>query len=143
MAAPAILSQGTTVQIDDVGGSTPTTIAGVKSLSGIGSGTAAEIDVTTLASTAREFRMGLQDFGSFTMEFNWNPDDTGQAEMYAAMDSQTAKKIIITVPATNPSVTLEVWTGTCYITRMEFSVGVDQVLNGSATFRVTGEPVLS
>lgn len=143
MAAPAVLTQGTTFQIDDVGGSTNTTIEGIRSVSGIGSGQASEIDVTTLASTAKEFRMGLQDFGSFTLEFIWNLDDAGQAEMYAAMDAQLAKKFVITLPATAPALTLNVWTGTVYVLKMETSVAADGVVMGTATLRVTGEPVWS
>lgn len=140
MAALAILSQGTVVTIDDVGGSSATTINGVKSISGIGSGEAPDIDVTTLDSTAREVRAGLQDFGSMTMEFVWNLDDAGQAEMLAKMDAQTPAKLIITLPSSNPSVTLNVWTGTVYIKKMEAALGVDGVVNGTATIRVTGEP---
>lgn len=143
MAAPAVLTQGTTFQIDDVGGSTNTAILGIKSASGIGSGQATEIDVTTLASTAKEFRMGLQDFGSFTLELIWNLDDAGQTEMYAAMDTQLAKKFIITLPATEPTLALNVWTATVYVLKMEANIGSDGVVMGSATLRVTGEPVWS
>jgi hypothetical protein len=143
MAAPAILSQGTTFSTDTVGGSSPITISGVKSVSGIGSGKAAEIDVTTLASTAREFRMGLQDFGSVTLNHNWNLDDAGQIALYNAMDGQTAQQFIITLPATNPSVTKNVWTATVYVLSMEVSVEANGVAVGTTTLRVTGEPVWS
>jgi hypothetical protein len=139
MAAPAIKTQGTTFSIDDDAGS-PVTIAGVMSVSGIGSGEASQIDVTTLASAAKEFRMGLQDFGSFTMNFIWNLDDTGQAEMLDAMDKQSQRTFIATLPATDPSVTLNVWTAEVFVLKMEASIEADGVVMGTATLRVTGEP---
>lgn len=142
MAAPAIKTQGTTFSIDDDAGS-PVTIAGVMSVSGIGSGEASQIDVTTLASTAKEFRMGLQDFGSFTMNFIWNLDDAGQAEMLDAMDQQEVRTFIATLPATDPSVTLNVWTAEVFVLKMEASIEADGVVMGTATLRVTGEPVWS
>lgn len=143
MAAPAILTQGTTFTIDDVAGSTPVTINGIRSIAGLGSGKAAEIDVTTLASTAKEFRMGLQDFGSFTLNFIWNLDDAGQAEMLDKMGSQTPASFIITLPATNPTITLNVWTGIVYILEMSVEMASDGVAMGTATLRITGEPVWS
>lgn len=142
MAAPAILSQGTTVSIDD-DSSTPVTIAGIMSISGIGSGEAPDIDVTVLSSTAREVRAGLQDFGTMTLEFVWNLDDNGQAEMLDAMDQQEQRTMIITLPSSNPSVTLNVWTGEVFVKKMEASLGVDGIVKGTATIRVTGEPVWS
>lgn len=142
MAAPAILTQQTTVSIDDDSG-TPVAIAGVRGLTGMGSGTATEIETTTLLSTAKEFRMGLQDFGSFNMTFIWNQDDTGQAELLDAMDKQSQRTFIITLPATGPSVTLNIWTAEVFVLNMQFDVDADNVVMGTATLRVTGEPVWS
>jgi len=143
MAAPAILAQGTTFSTDAVGGSTPKVIDGVRSVSGVGSGKAAEIDTTSLASTAKEFRMGLQDFGTVTLNVNWNLDDVGQKALYDAMDAQLAQKFIMTLPATNPTATLNVWTATVYVLSMELEAGADSVAMGTVTLRVTGEPVWS
>lgn len=139
MAAPAILTQGTTISIDDDTG-TPVTINGHQSISGIGSGQASKIEVTTLASTAKEYRMGLQDWGDFTMNFIWNLDDLGQAEMLDAMDKQSTRTFIMTLPATNPSVTLNVWTAEVLVLQMQADVNADGVVQGTATFAVTGEP---
>lgn len=142
MAAPAILTQGTTISIDDDGGS-PVTINGHMSLTGIGSGEASIIDVTTLASTAKEKRMGLQDWGSFELKFIWNLDDAGQAEMLDAMDQQEQRTFIMTLPSTSPSVTLNVWTAEVYVLKMQADLEMDGVVMGTATFAVTGEPVWS
>ncbi len=142
MAAPAILTQGTTITIDNSGG-TPVTLNGHQALKGIGSGTASKIDVTTLLSTAKEFRMGLQDWGNFTMDFVWNMDDAGQAAMEDAKNSQEVRTFIMTLPATNPTVTLNVWTAEVYVLQIQSDINADGVVQGTATFAVTGSPVWS
>lgn len=142
MAAPSILTQGTTFTIDDES-STPVTIDGIQSISGIGSGEASQINTTTLASTAKEFRMGLQDFGTFTINYIWNPDDDGQAAMQDAMDKQEQRTFIVTLPSSNPSVTLNVWTAEVFVLKMEATGEADGIWMGTSTVRVTGEPVWS
>ncbi len=142
MAAPAILTQGTTFSIDDETGD-PVSISGIQSATGIGSGTASKIDVTTLASTAKEYRMGLQDWGDFQLTFIWNADDAGQAEMQAAKDAQAKRTFIITLPSTDPLVTLNIWTAEVYVLQMQSDINSDGVVTGTATIAVTGEPIWS
>jgi hypothetical protein len=141
MAAPAILTQGTTVSISD--GSAPVVINGVQSLSGLGNGTASKINVTTLASTAMEYRQGLQDLGDFTMQFIHNADDLGQIELADARASQATREFVLTLPATNPTVTKNVWTANVIVTQLSFDVAANGVAQGSATFAVSGLPVWS
>lgn len=138
MAANPILCQGVTVSIDDDLGA-PVIINGVVSLAGIGSGTAAEIDVTTLASTAKEFKMGLQDFGSFTIELIRDNDDLGQAELLDAMDQQERRTFIITLPTS----TLNVGTVEGYVVSVTSDIAKDGVVMGQATIRTTGKLVWS
>ena len=142
MAAPAIKTQGTTITINNSGG-TPVAINGHQSMTGIGSGTASKIDVTTLASTAKEYRMGLQDWGDFTLNFIWNLDDAGQAAMLDAKDTQSPREVVITLPATDPSVTLNVFTANVYVLQMQADINADGVVQGTATIAITGEPVWS
>ena len=142
MAAPAIKTQGTTITIED-GTGTPVTITGHQSMTGIGSGTASKIDVTTLLSTAKEYRMGLQDWGDFTLSFIWNPDDDGQAEMQLAKAAQSPRTIVITTPATDPTVALNVYTFDAYILQMQMDINADGVLQGTATVAITGDVVVS
>jgi len=142
MAAPSIKTQGTTISLDDSSG-TPITINGHQSMTGIGSGTASKIDVTTLASSAKEYRMGLQDWGDFTMNFVWNLDDAGQAQMLSARDAQSVRTLIITLPATDPSVTLNVFTAEVFVLQMQADINADGVVQGTATFAITGEPAWS
>lgn len=141
MAAPAIKTQGTTISISD--GTDPVVINGHQSMSGIGSGQASKIDVTTLLSTAKEYRMGLQDWGDFTLNFVWNLDDDGQAEMMAAKDAQSAREMVITLPVTDPAVTKNVFTFNALILQMQADINADGVVQGTATIAITGEPVWS
>jgi hypothetical protein len=134
MAATPILTQGITMTIDNSGG-TPVTINGHRSISGLGSGEAGEIDVTTLASTAKEFMMGLQDNGSFTVSFIWNLDDSGQAELMTARAAQSQRTFILTLPSSTNNVgTMEVFV----LSYGPTSIDPDGVVMGEAKFRVTG-----
>jgi len=142
MAAPAIKTQGTTITIDDSDGD-PVAILGVQSLTAIGSGTASKIEVTTLLSTAKEYRMGLQDWGDFNMNFVWNADDLGQIEMQSAKSLQSPRTFIITTPATDPTVVKNVYTFEGYVLQMQMDIDADGVLQGTATIAITGNVVVS
>jgi hypothetical protein len=45
-----------------------------------------EIEVTTLASEAKEFTVGLADNGTFSMSGNWKADDQAQTVLRTARD---------------------------------------------------------
>lgn len=60
--------------------STLTAIGEVTGVSGF-DGVADEIDTTHLRSTAKEFLVGLQDFGNLNLELNLANTDTGQAKL--------------------------------------------------------------
>lgn len=140
MADPTpILAQDTTISIDNSGG-TPVAIGGVLSITGIGSGSATEIDVTTLASSAKEFRQGLKDNGAYIIEFSRrNQDDLGQKELFDAMAAQAVRELIITLPSS----TANVITHDGFVQSITTDVNADGVISGSATIRVTGEIVFS
>jgi len=142
MAAPAILTQGTTFSIDDDAGS-PVVINGIQSMTGLGSTQANKIDVTTLQSTRKEYRMGLADWGDFSLSFIWNLDDLGQAEMLEACDAQSTRTFIITLPATDPVFTKNVGTMEVMVLNMQVDVAADGVLQGTANLAVTGDIVWS
>jgi len=133
MAATPILAQGVTMTFDD-SGSSPVTVNGVVSITGIGSGSATEIDVTTLASTAKEFRQGLRDFGSISVELIRNQDDLGQLELFDAMGLQAVRTVIITLPTS----TANVGTFEGFVQSISTDINADGVVTGSATIRITG-----
>lgn len=142
MAAPAILTQGTTFSIADDGG-LPVVISGIQSMTGLGSTQANKIDTTTLQSTRKEYRMGLADYGDFQLSFIWNQDDLGQAEMLAASDAQSTREFVITAPSTDPTVTKNVLTFDVIVLNVQLDINADSVLQGSATLSVTGNIVYS
>lgn len=134
MSSTAISAQGTTVQIDTTtAGSPDTEIANVFSFSGL-DGEASEIDVTNLGSTAKEFRLGLKDYGSFSMEYHPDYSDAGQTALRAAGVSAALKTFLITLPDTT-TLTFE-----GYVKNADsVSGGVDGVLTGSASIKITGD----
>lgn len=94
MATP-IPSQGTTITHND--GTIAQTVGGHQSFSGFGGGEASEEDVSTLASTAREKRLGLVDEGSFSLNTLYDPADVGQASMLAARITGVSREMVITL----------------------------------------------
>ncbi|WP_299231715.1 phage tail tube protein [uncultured Halomonas sp.] len=88
--------QGTTVTISD-GGSpgTPVPIGEIYSMSGF-DGEAPDNDITTFASTAQEYRPGLQDNGNVSFELFRDAADAGQQECLTARAAQATREFVIT-----------------------------------------------
>lgn len=133
MAATPILAQATTVSFNAV------TVNGITSITGIGSGDATEINITTLASTVKEFKQGLQDFGSFDVEMIRNQDDLGQIEISTHLAAQATKTVVITLPSS----TNNVITFNAFVKSFTMDINADGVVTGKASFRVVSAPVYS
>lgn len=133
MASTAIKAQGSTIQTDiAVAGTPDTVIANLKGFSGF-DGESTEVDITNLSSPAKEFDVGLQDYGSFSME--WNPDfsDPGQNDVRAAQSSGATKTFLLTLP----NGTTAQFAG---LVKNASSIngGVDAALDGSVSIKITG-----
>lgn len=128
-------AQGATLSIDDAGG-TPVLIECISSFSGF-DGQASDIDVTCLTSTAKEWRQGLQDFGQFSVDLMRDPNDPGQAELDAAKNAQATRTFILTLESG------DVATFEGYVKSLTTAGGVDAVLTGTATIKVSGTVVWS
>lgn len=74
--------------------STSGLVGEVMDFSGPG-GQANVIDVTNLASTAKEKLMGIRDEGQVTLTVNHVPDDAGQLLLQADRAARTKKKCVI------------------------------------------------
>lgn len=133
MAATPIRTQLTTFTFNSVA------VNGVRSITGIGSGSASEIDVTTLASTAKEFIQGLRDFGNISIDLVRNQDDLGQLEMFNAMAAQTTYTCVVTLPTS----TANVITFSGFVTQITTDIDADGAVMGTANIRITGSPVYS
>ena len=109
-----------------------TAIANVKSFSGF-DGQASELDKTNLASTAKEFALGLVDYGQFTADVDYDYTDAGQAALLAALSSGLVKTVKLTLPDTHTA------TFSAYVKRLPTAGGVDQIVKRSGiSFRITG-----
>lgn len=124
----AILCQGTTMTFNAVA------VGGLMSITGIGSGSATEIDQTSFASTAKEFVQGLRDFGSISIKLRRNQDDLGQAEMFNAMASQLTRTVIITLPSSTSNVA----TFSAFVQSLSTDLEADNIVTGTAVLRITG-----
>lgn len=129
----AIETQGFKFEIGE--GTSPITYTEVKevvSFSGF-DGQAAEIDVTHLQSAAKEFLMGLQDFGTFQIDVNHLPDDAGQVEMRVAKGDRDIRTFRVTFSDANTAV----FRG--FVLSNSISGGVDDKVNGSFSIRISGD----
>lgn len=138
MATTSTSTQGITITVED-GTGTPVTITGHVGISGFGSGSSKEIDITTMASTAKEFRQGLRDFGGLKIDLVRNPDDAGQAELFSMQELQATREFVITAPTG----TLNVYTFSGFVSQFTTDMATDDVLRGSCTVRVTGAPTIT
>jgi len=127
-------AQGVVITFND--GTTAQTVGGVMSFS-FGDGEASDIDVTTLASTAKEYRQGLQDFGNFSLELQRDPSDVGQAAMETAKAAQATRECVVTLPSG------DIATFDAYVKSLSSTGGVDTTVTGSANLKVTGSIVWS
>ena len=92
MANNAIVTQGSSITITVPGG-TPVTAAIEDATGWSGpSFTRNEIDVTTLLSTAKEYKLGLKDPGQFSIDVNYNIwDDAGPGGALEGTEQQRAR----------------------------------------------------
>jgi len=99
-------------------------------------GQASELDVTDLDSTAKEFMLGLQDWGTFSFDVNRDMNDAGQQAVDASKRAGTQKAYKLTMPNGKTK------TFNAYCKNSPLEGGVDQVLKTSGvTLRITGDVV--
>lgn len=130
----AIESQGTTIGIS-TGASSPIAYTLIGDVVGatLFDGQAAEIDITHLASTGKEFLMGLQDFGTAQLQTNYVQADAGQTIARAAKASRAKHYFQLTL---SNGLTAS-FAG--YVLSAPMTVGVDSKLDGSIAIRITGD----
>lgn len=130
--ANAIETQGFTFEIGN--GDSPLTYTAVGEISNFSGfdGQAAEIDVTHLQSTAKEFLMGLQDFGSFSLDANYLPSDAGQVLMRAGKTSRAVQDFRATFSDSSTA------TFQGFVLSATTSGGVDSKVDTSFSIRITG-----
>lgn len=99
-------------------------------------GQAGELDVTDMDSTAKEFLIGLQDWGTFSFDVNRDQNDAGQQAVDASKRAGTQKSYKLTLPNNKTK------TFNAYCKNSPLEGGVDQVLKSAGvTLRITGDVV--
>jgi hypothetical protein len=93
--------------------------------------------VTHLGSTAKEFMMGLQDFGNLSLECNYLSEDPGQDMLRAAKASREVQDIKMTFSD------LSTATFKAYVLSASLSGGVDAKMDTSFNLRITGDVTLA
>jgi hypothetical protein len=109
-----------------------TAIGNVKSFSGF-DGQASEVDRTNFASAAKEYILGLVDFGGFSFDCDYDYADAGQAAVLAKQGSGILTNFKLTLPDSHTA------SFTAYVKKLPTSGGVDQVVKrAGATLRISG-----
>lgn len=97
-------------------------------------GAASVIDVSSLASTRREKKMGLPDEGRIALSLQYDPDDTGQTRCTTLRNGRTAGNFRIEL-SDSPATT---WSFSGYVLEFSKSINIDQVVMGSIVVEITG-----
>lgn len=134
MSTSALESQGMTIAIsDDASPEVFTTIPEVSDISGP-DGSASEINVTDLASTAQEFKVGLKDEGSVSITMNYIPQNAVHTTLRTARNNRTLKNFRISF-TDSPQTT---WTFNAYVITFPIANGLDGVTTSTVGLRVSG-----
>ena len=140
MASEVLLVQGTSISISTtvVNDVTPSPLPAYAVLDCIGreisyeGGTADEIEVTTLCSTAKEFRLGLEDAGTMSVSGHWvqgHPAHT--AIRIAAADKQSRHIRVVFEDGS-------IFQSLAYVSQRSWSASVNGVVSATFNFRLTG-----
>lgn len=125
--------QDAVVTISD-GATTPAqvTIGGLTSIE-LDGGDTPDNDVTTLSSTAMEYRPGLQDFGQATFNLFRDLADVGQQECVSAKSAAAVREFVITYSDTSTQ------TFNAYVKSISSGGSVGEQSQGTLTIKITGE----
>jgi hypothetical protein len=135
-------SQGVRIMRGDIApGGLFTAVAEVKDWNGP-KGTAKDIDVTSMDSTAKESRPGLVDYGEISLNGQYVGDDV----THQGLDDDLANRVVrywelqlADTDATHTTPTSWVFQG--YVKAFDIKGGVDKVVDFSSTIKITGKPV--
>ena len=138
-----LLSQGTGIFINNLTASPVAfeEIGQVMTISGP-DGSASEIDVTNLASAAKEFVIGLPDEGSVQLScsFDYNASPSiNHDTLHAARVSQILQTFEIRL-SDSPATVIAF---SAYVTGFSLSLGVDDKVGANFTLRITGAATIT
>ena len=135
----ALNAQGTTLEISEDGGTTWVPIGCIQTF-GIEQPDRAEIDVTCLTSSSKEYKFGLRDSGTVTIEMQYDPEGAGQVILESSYASDTAFDFKIeynNAPDETGTGTLKEFKG--FVISISESGAVDDVVTESVSIKITGD----
>jgi hypothetical protein len=133
-----ITSQGTTISIFGATSPEYTVIPQVTNLSGP-DGSASEIDVTNLSSTAKEFILGLKDEGSISMDIIWDERLTN----HALLRTKFASGVSTSFQIADAGTPTKYYTFPAFVSTLSMSSGVDEVQRASVNLRISSAIVIT
>lgn len=92
-----------------------------------------EIEVTTLASEAKEFTVGLADNGTFTMSGNWKIEDQAQTVLRTARDDGEPRAFKVDFADGSKSRFIGL------VTQFTWDAAPNGTVSGSFNVRITGK----
>lgn len=116
-----------------------TTVNNVHDFSGF-DGTASELDRTNMASTAKEFLLGLVDPGQFTFTMDTDMNDAGQAALRSKQQSGAISNFKLVLPGAVANLT---YTFTGFVKKLPVTGGVDQLVKSAVDVRISGSVTLA
>ncbi len=108
-------------------------IGEVTNISGL-DGAADEIDTTNLRSLAKEFLIGLEDFGNVSLDVTLNNTDTGQLALRTAKAAAAAK--VFAILLTDSTIGALV----AFVKQFTFNSQGNDAYRSTVQLRVTGKP---
>lgn len=106
----------------------------VVSITDLRGGNATVIDVSNLASTRKEKRMGLPDEGQISLTLQYDPDDTQQTLLETKRDGRLLSNFQVALADSPPTT----FTFQGYVLTFGLGIAVDDVVMGSVTVEITG-----
>ena len=100
----------------------------------------AEIDVTCLTSTSKEYKFGLRDSGTLSIDLQYEPQSAGQLLLessYASDDAYSFKIEYTDAPDETGTPTIKEFQG--FVTSISESGALDDIVSESTTIRLTGD----
>lgn len=128
-----IIVQGTTFKISD-DNVTFEDLGCVQSFN-ISGGGRTEIDTTCIGSTSKEFKLGLKDNGTVSVEILYNASSAGQALVDSSYDSNDA--YYFEVVYTDTSTITKTFQG--FVMNQSLDNSVDEVVRQTIEIKITGE----
>lgn len=129
----AIESQGIVLKYSSGSPTTFATIGNVVGFSGPG-GSASVIDISNLASVAKEKLMGLPDEGQFTLDLNFDPAITSHTGLRDLRTARTRTEFQITF--TDSGAATATFFG--YVLGFQINGAVDAAVKASVTIEIDG-----